>query len=394
MRRCLALCLVPLAACADAVPRAAAPTVRDSAGIRIVENTGPAWQPGQEWSLSAEPVLDIGSGDSEEDQLFGVRAAYRLGDGRIVIANGGTNEIRFYAADGAFLSASGRSGQGPGEFERLQGLLRLPGDSLVARDHFYKPQLSVFDPMGNFVRTVSLDALLAVIGVFDDGSMLAQGSPRMEGDLAGFQRYDSPLYHVPPEGQPTTHSGDFPGSEIYQVVSGNSVSVYEPFFARTTQYFAGGNSIYIAENDSYEYRLHDPDGGLRTIVRRDFTPLPVTGDDVAQFREAILDRARDTNLRRRWEGIYRDIPVPGSMPAYTEIHLDDLLNVWVLEYERPGSDEVRWTVFDSTGTMLGEVEGRTGVTPYHIGPSHMVGLWRDELDVEHVRVYEIEKPGQ
>lgn len=394
MRRCLALFLIPLAACADHTPSAGAPTVRDSAGIRIVENTGPNWRPGQEWGLSAEPVLEIGGGDSEEDQLFGVRGAYRLGDGRIVIANGGTREIRFYAPDGEFLSASGGEGQGPGEFEWLEGVWRLRGDSLVAKDQYYKPQLSIFDPNGVFVRTVRLDALLGVIGVFDDGSILAQGSPRMAGELAGFQRYDAPLYHIPPEGEPSSHIGDFRGSEIYQVVSGNSVSVYEPFFARSTQYLAAGGSVYVAANDSYEYRLHKPDGTLRTIVRRNVTPLPVRREDVARHREAKLAPAPDANRRRRWEEVFREMPVPNTMPAYAEIHVDDLLNVWVLEYQRPGSDEVRWTVFDSAGAMLGEVQGHPGVTPYHIGPAHMVGLWREDLDVEHVRVYEITKPGQ
>ncbi len=97
-------------------------TVRDSAGIRIVENTTPQWQEGERWRLSPEPVVDIGGGDREEDQLFRVVGALRLSDDRIVVANGGTNEIRFYGPGGAFLSASGGEGEGPGEFRRLSAV--------------------------------------------------------------------------------------------------------------------------------------------------------------------------------------------------------------------------------------------------------------------------------
>jgi hypothetical protein len=391
MRQCLGLFAIGLAACTGDAPRTGTPIVRDSAGIRIVESVSPRWQEDEEWRISAEPVLDIGGGERDEDQLFRVRASVRLSDGRIVIADGGTNQIRFYSPDGVFLSASGRSGEGPGEFGALRGLWRLGGDSLLAGDLFYNPRLSLFDSTGRFVRTVTMDATVQVIGVFEDGSMLAWGSPRMEGDLAGLQRYDLPLYRVPSEGGPANHLGDFRGSEVFQYVVENAVSVYGPFFARKTYYRAAGVSLYVAETDSYEFRLHDTDGVLRTIVRRAFTPLPVTRDDLARERESKLARASDENRRRRWERIYRDMPVPSTMPAYEDIHIDDLLNVWVLEYNQPGRDDVRWTVFDSTGTMLGEVKGHAGFTPFHIGPDHMVGLWRDALDVEHVRVYELIK---
>ena len=53
--------------------------------------------------MSPEPVIDIGRGNTEEDQLYRVGGAVRLTDGRIAIANTGTGEIRFYSSDGALL---------------------------------------------------------------------------------------------------------------------------------------------------------------------------------------------------------------------------------------------------------------------------------------------------
>ena len=97
LRRCLALFAIPLAACADNAPGTSA-IVRDSAGIRIVENTTPLWQPGQEWRLSAEPVVDIGSVSAgEEYELFQVWSPVRLSNGSIVVVNGSSQELRFYA---------------------------------------------------------------------------------------------------------------------------------------------------------------------------------------------------------------------------------------------------------------------------------------------------------
>jgi hypothetical protein len=41
---------------------------------------------------------------------------------------------------------------------------------------------------------------------------------------------------------------------------------------------------------------------------------------------------------------------------------------------------------------LGGVEGPEGFRVTHIGAEGMVGLWKDELEVEHALVFEIVKP--
>ena len=64
------LAALTLTACTDS-PARGGTIVRDSSGIRIVENTTPLWPEGQGWHLSPEPVVDIGGGDTKEDQLFG-----------------------------------------------------------------------------------------------------------------------------------------------------------------------------------------------------------------------------------------------------------------------------------------------------------------------------------
>ena len=91
------LVIITFAACGSDTGRGSDTIVRDSAGIRIVENTTPLWQPGQEWRLSAEPVVDIGSVSAgEEYELFQVWSPVRLSNGSIVVVNGGSQELRFY----------------------------------------------------------------------------------------------------------------------------------------------------------------------------------------------------------------------------------------------------------------------------------------------------------
>src|SRR5512145_3286850 len=84
-------------AAADAGSRA---TVRDSAGIEIVENAGPLWAEGTGWTVVDSPVVDIGgvAGDAAYD-LTQINGVIRLRDGRIAAAVAGAFQIRFYDAE-------------------------------------------------------------------------------------------------------------------------------------------------------------------------------------------------------------------------------------------------------------------------------------------------------
>jgi hypothetical protein len=65
----------------------------------------------------------------------------------------------------------------------------------------------------------------------------------------------------------------------------------------------------------------------------------------------------------------------------------------VAEYRLPG-DPLRWAVFDPEGRFLGHVDTPEADRITHIGADFVLGLWTEEMDVEHVRVYRLEKqPG-
>ncbi|HEV8613608.1 MAG TPA: 6-bladed beta-propeller [Gemmatimonadales bacterium] len=66
-------------------------------------------------------------------ELAGVSGA-RILDGRLIIANSGSSELRAFDTTGAYLGALGRKGQGPGEFTGTIYLFPAPGDSLYTFD--------------------------------------------------------------------------------------------------------------------------------------------------------------------------------------------------------------------------------------------------------------------
>ena len=52
-----------------------------------------------------------------------------------------------------------------------------------------------------------------------------------------------------------------------------------------------------------------------------------------------------------------------------------------------------WTVFDPAGRMLGELSTPPRFQVIQIGDDYVLGVWKDDLDVEHVRLYALAKPG-
>ena len=106
--------------------------------------------------ITAEPALQIGVVEGDHNyELFRVTGAVWLSDGRVVVVNGGTAELRYYDREGRFLRRVGGRGKGPGEFTALTRVYRAAGDTVLGYDAWYLDRLSVFDERGDFVRNIA-----------------------------------------------------------------------------------------------------------------------------------------------------------------------------------------------------------------------------------------------
>jgi len=379
--------------------------VRDSAGVTIVENAGDsaAWTGRATWMVPREPVVDIGILEGEEPyQLFRVSDAARLPDGRIVVANGGTGELRFFDADGRYLMSVGRPGSGPGEFQAL-GPLAVLGDSIAAYDWSLR-RVSLFATDGTFIRSyvMRFPSGASPLGAFGDGRWLCTTDVAFSlGDVSTVRRDTATLLVMGNDGTFEDSLFSYPGWEFYMapeflMQAGGTVVMTQAQslpFGRGAQHAVFEAGFWFGVTDRYEIARYAPDGRLELLLRKDHTNRPVTQADVATYKAAALDETDDPNARRRTERLFADMPIPTSMPAFADLQVDAETNLWVAEYMPPSADSSMWTVYDHDGRMRAAVRLPPDLRVVEIGRDYLVALATDELDVPHVRLYRIVKEG-
>jgi hypothetical protein len=378
--RLLLVLSASLAACApDSDTK---PLPRDAAAVEVVESKDAQWEAGREWRVDAQPRLEIGS-EAPQYQFAGVQGAVRLSDGRVVVGDAGSSEVRLYDPQGRFISAAGRAGGGPQEFRRMGKLVRGTGDSVVVFDAATR-RLSLLGPSGSFERTVTpaaatLGAVLA--GVLENGSYVF-GVPVPLPPREGLSR-DSLVYLlVSADGANADTLVVAPGGEQFQRVDGSSVSRMTNPFGPMPAASASGDQIFVGATDRYEIRQFRPDGRATRVVRRELAPQPFTD---AHFRQ-VADRIPQL------ASALAQIPRPSQAPAFSSLLVDRENNLWVQDYPAPGAASASWTVFDPQGAMLGQVSLPAAFRPTDIGADYMLGVWTDGLDVERIRMYTLRKP--
>jgi len=379
----------------EANPYGLGVVVADSAGVTIVTNDPVAPDSRLPW-FSEHPALSIGSVDSgEADELFRVRDATLLADGRIMIANAGSSEIKVFNADGSHSGTWGRQGEGPGEFSRGPSVIALwPGDSIAALDPGGH-RMSLFDMNGNHGREIALDpTLLGVIDLLPDGKMFARGSLLVNRRATGSPdliRSDLEWAVLDVDGTRDGSLGEFPAFEDWAVSTPDGDMVEQPHpFGRTTVGTLWGSLLAIGVQDSYEIKAFAADGSLVRIVRRDGDPRKTTQAELDEYFARQV-AGRPAEVRTRMLAMVRDMPLVESYPAFEEIVGDRAGYLWVREYRMFGEGDPVWTVFDPEGRIQGLVETPPGLDVFEIGEEYVLGLVTDDLGVEYVQLWALSR---
>ena len=368
----------------------------DSAGITIAESMGPSWNPQQAWSVDSIPILDLATaGVGVAHEFFRVTHATRLDDGTILVANRGSGEIRAFSPLGQWQWSAGRRGNGPGEFNRLIHVAPFRGDSLMGFD-YWLGRVTVLTPEGRVARVMSpmsQDVRLRYLYPLSDslfaGIVYQRGL--LEGATEGLYRTPQHLVRLTAaDGALVDTVTGFAGFEGYVFYGGDMA----PLFGKAGHVAVGQGRMVVGTSDAMEYRVYSTSGRLERIVRVPEYDLALSAAEVRAERAARLPDGMDAPPSYRY-GVTA-LPNPDTRPAYGDLVVDSEGFVWAAEFLGVAEEDepTDWEVFSNQGGWLGTVRLPARFRVYEIGPDYILGRWLSDLDVEHVQLYELIKPGQ
>ena len=386
----------------------AAVTLRDSAGVEIVEIPQGAWDLVPIWTLAAQPTVTIGEVEGDAEYLFGsIAAATRFPDGRIGVFDRGSREFRVFSPDGVHLLTVGGPGEGPGEFSDPRGYRRTGPTEFTVFDAGTS-RLTTFGidtGQQRTVRTVFRDCELPVpaprvrrclfAGMMADGSILASAEGDRLGSVGGTERVrftEASLFVVTDS---IRWVDSFPmGPQDFILDNRSEPWMRNALFHPTTVVSVGSPGFVTSDSHEVALRGYDTDGRLFRIVRIESPTRPVTEVDIEEVR-ALIDAVEspaagmDTYLERFEPG--------ALLPNVESLFLDDFGRTWVLEFRvsfwGDRVEEWRWRILDSSGRPAGQIDLRGPRDLFEIGEDYALVRLTDELGVQSVAQYGLNTGG-
>jgi len=371
-------------------------TVRDSAGIEIVESAERQWPEDQGWTVDPMPVLDLArSGTGEAHEFFSVTSATRLPDGGIAVAM--RTEIRLFSPSGSHLSTWGRRGEGPGEFGYLSLIKLLEPDSLAAFDRRLG-RVTIFGAdgvVGRIVRPEETDLRLdRAVLMGDEFVFMTLAGALVENDTPweeGLVRDPVSILAFSSSGQIRDTIGVAAGWESFRFPVEDGWVDGQAFLGRDSYLAAHGASVLVGDGVDFEYRVLSAAGGIERIVRG-AKDLSLSQDRLDSERAAFLGGDPSPLVRR----LLDRQPVPDQLPAYSNLLIDATGSVWLEEYRgrMPYEESLnprRWDVFGPDGAWLGQVSFPGRFSVFEIGEEYVLGVSKDELDVESVQLVAVQR---
>lgn len=368
------------------------------------------------WHIEPAPALLLGLLEGPDAHLFSqIRAATRLSTGTVVVLDGASQQLRAFYPDGTHLWTAGGPGEGPGEMRNPTHLETLPGDTLQVQDGIARVR---FAADGSLIAHERLaQAELREIGQYYasecavpgfvghhvlvcSGGLEAYMAPRDEGPW----RNETELAVLPWNLDSIAHLGVFlkeaawalpfegiPRMPEQLVVLSGGMGYASPPMSRKGVFAVGGwpRKLAVADGWGDEVRTFDLSAdpalpGATIPIRH--VRRPPTADELAVAWEAVSARRVGSP-----EYVRERLPAPDSIPNVDHLVVDDPGMVWVASYQADPSAPRLYHLYDPEEGFLARAAMPPGVEVLEIGPDYVLGLTRDDLDVERVVLLSLDR---
>ncbi len=378
--------------------------MEDSAGVQLVRNPlPPIWGEGDAWGF--EEVLTIGEAAGDPDYQFGQIAGLDVtSDGFILVLDNLAQHIKVYSADGVFDRTVGQAGSGPGEFGPGAAVLMVgTADTVIVPDAGNQRVNVILLGEGESTSfPLSFEEGIPMRWQVSNSGILAvqrralnlPNQDAVDVDLIARQAYDGTIVDTmltPPRGETFSFGGGLP--EFH-------------FFAPEPTWTLLNDGTFVhAVNNEYRISVAGPDGSVTRVITMPSEPVAVSEEDKEIITGLIMRLMEEQGVPpQALDGIKQGISYEDVFPAFTQMRNGPEQSLWVQRIGVPsdmtedeqenwnplldqGSDD--WDVFDGEGRYLGVVTMPDRFSPFSLKGDLFYGVWRDEFEVQYVKVYRV-----
>lgn len=358
-----------------------------------------------------QPSVEFGGAGGPPITLFNrIVGVVRLSTGQIVVADGGSAELRMFDPTGRQGRVIGRPGSGPGEFRQLFALFLGPADTIIAYD--VVQGFHILDERGVYRRTItygrgtSTPLHLWPYGWLSGGYQLSGGVLPHDQASTGRLRDSMTFFRVDPAGSHPEKLFTFPAFDFGMVSGGPKQLVV---FSPTIAVAVWPNRMCVGFGERYEIRCDDLSRRVTTTIRHDVVQKQVPTAAIERYKglvrmEPIQGSAIiPPRVRARREDFLRWTTFAKKQPVFAQFVAGPDGELWVRRYDidvdvplvdpmlERSKTPSTWDVFAGNGRWVATVRVPARFRVFQAGKGYLLGVRVDDDDVEHVSMLSVSR---
>lgn len=339
-----------------------------------------------------KPILSIGVEGQPEYEFNHINTAFRTPSGAIAVADEATKAIRIYGADGRFLRALGRDGDGPGEFRRIASLFAV-GDTLIAYDAALR-RLTSYSVDGRLLWTRPFryppeEGSLSIIGRLGNGGWIvvtgAYAPTWNKGP--GVYRDTSRAGVLPPSATGTVRwFGTFPGMTFFVHAPAGRQAEWRVGMLPSSPYpiFATWrDSLLIGDLSATAIAYYAPDGHASRSLR---LPQPALVADLTPALNEDLQLARTQADSAYARSSYVAASKAAHRRTWESLVVADNGTLWLAVADPRPTAQRRYLVVEPSGRVVASWRFPPRYRLLSISGAELLVATRDGNDVERIVV--------
>jgi hypothetical protein len=263
-------------------------------------------------------------------------------EGKVYIEDGADMAIKVFDQAGKFLRAIGRRGEGPGEFASVGFMFALSDGRLLVTD-FLARRTSIFGLEGQFLSGFQWK------NDFERIYLVSDSSYTLEEGIYGKDKPERWIQTISFSGRELLSFGQFSYPEFKTMrIDGGVARMAIPWSPASV--FAGGQTrqwLYHCLSDKYEIEVYDRHGKLIRKIDRPYERVPVTSEDINEFRSRFADKPDSPAAK-----FYEQIEFPKVKSITNRMIVDSEGNLWVRTNEVKrveGKEIAAYDIFNPDG---------------------------------------------